>query len=79
MEIKFLYLALILMLVVNVQSDAFNLEKIDKHGSNLKIATCNKDTVLDFYLSPETTISCSSTLCSVVNYLTKNRRDQNQV
>lgn len=67
------------MFIVNVQSDAFNLEKIDKHGSTLKIATCNKDTVLDFYLSPETTISCSSTLCVVVNYLTKNRRDPSRV
>jgi len=31
----------------------------------LEIATCNKDTVLDFYLSPETTIVCSNTLCNV--------------
>jgi len=67
MERKFLYLALILMLAINVQCDAFNLSKIDKHGSTLEIATCNKDTVLDFYLSPETTIVCSNTLCNVVN------------
>lgn len=77
MKTGFLCIALILMFTVNVQSDAFNLEKVDKHGNTLKVALCNKNTVLDFYLSPDTTISCTIAGCTVVRYLNKKRPTHN--
>ena len=60
---------LIASLICIASSFSFDLSQTDKHGSVLSQASCNKDTVIDFFFSPNTAISnCSPLGCSIVNF-----------
>ncbi len=62
-------LLLIFCLIVFSQSQpySFDLSQVDKHGNVLSLAPCNKDTVIDFYFSPDTRIrDCTTTSCAIV-------------
>lgn len=52
MRTAYYSLVLALMLVMRVSSVTFDLSKTNKHGAAMISSMCNKDTVLDFNLSP---------------------------
>ena len=61
------FLIVVLVLALQTQSAFFDLKKGDKHGGAMESSLCNKNTVIDLYFSPSTTINgCGAAACSVV-------------
>lgn len=59
---------------------SFDLSQTDKHGQVLSQESCNKDTVIDLRLSPDTVLSsCSLSGCTLVKNLLLSSRMHNRV
>lgn len=68
-SLLFLLIALF-VLFTPIHSVVYDLDKTGKTGGKISDLNCNKDTMIDFYFSPDTTISAcvaGTGLCTTVN------------
>lgn len=72
MRIRTYCLLAALVVIGQVNCVTFDLNQNDKNNKPMNQAPCNKDTVIDFSFSPQSTIgNCTSATCStVINKLT---------
>ena len=67
-SLLFLLIALFVVLTP-IHSIVYDLDRTGKTGTKISNLNCNKDTVIDFYFSPDTTISACTTgngVCTIV-------------
>lgn len=66
MKTEFYSVLILFVLVTPIQNAAFVLTNWNKHGGQMEISTCNKDTLIDFGFTSNTQITCNVGGCSTV-------------
>jgi hypothetical protein len=66
MKAEFYSILILLILITPIRNAAFELTNWNKHGGQMQISTCNKDSLIDFGFTSNTKITCTTGGCSTV-------------